>query len=109
VLENAPNHARIVDQRDHAHWCVTFSTHERIGFVDFADESRPGGQRWCASLSPESRPFLNQIFPKLPVSVGTQRKGFIHHARAWRIKIFSLVADHFFISGHLNSTEPSSL
>ena len=43
VLEDAPYHARVVDQRDHAHRAVTFWTDERIGFVDLAHEPCPGG------------------------------------------------------------------
>jgi len=42
VLQDAPHHRRIVDQRDDAHRAVTFLTFERIGFVDLADEPRPG-------------------------------------------------------------------
>ena len=38
--EDAPHHRRVADQRDQAHWTVTFWTHERIGFVDFADDPR---------------------------------------------------------------------
>ena len=42
VLEDAPHHARIVDQRDHAHRACTFGTDEPIGFADLADEPCPG-------------------------------------------------------------------
>jgi len=47
VIEDAPHHARIVDQGDHAHWAAVitsaFWTYERIGFVDLANKPRPGG------------------------------------------------------------------
>ena len=37
VLEDAPHHGRVVDQREDAHRAVTFRTFERIGFVDLYD------------------------------------------------------------------------
>jgi len=43
VIEDAPHHGRIVDQRDHAHWVFALGTYERVGLVDLADEPRPGG------------------------------------------------------------------
>ena len=42
VLEDAPHHRRVLDQRDDAHRVVTFRAFERIGFVDLADHPRPG-------------------------------------------------------------------
>ena len=44
VLEDAPHHARVVDQRVHAHGSFAFGTNPGIGFVDFADEPRPQGR-----------------------------------------------------------------
>ena len=36
VLEDAPHHGRIVDQRDHAHWTFAFLAYQWISFVDLA-------------------------------------------------------------------------
>ena len=45
VIENAPHHSLIVDQRDHAHRPAVITSalraYERIGFVHFADEPCP--------------------------------------------------------------------
>ena len=47
VLEDAPHHARIVDQGDQSHRPAFYTSARRalqgIGFVHLADEPRPGG------------------------------------------------------------------
>ena len=51
VREDRSHHRRILDQRNHPHRALALAAHERVSFVDFADQPRPGQLRAARVLT----------------------------------------------------------